>query len=529
MTYRQSQETAVDLPVQLWNAVPTCAQSCLSGYISTEYSCSGSCVCNQYSTNEYTLGELSLLCIGLDCADSTAQQQHDAYNLCSDYPGAAVPRHSTLTLPSTTSASPTSAINSSTSSRATQTAATASTSTPEATTPTRSTNVATTRPSAEGAMKSMTLSSGQAVGVSFGAVAGVVALVAVVCFCAHVRRRKARTKEARTKAHDVEDDATHEYSPSGYGPSASGGSTYAHDASFGSEKHRTVWLAQWYGNQVPENRGEGSSQSINYSASYESQQSSTSMRTTSQLLPDRPGSSPPQPPDPSLGLPAATYVPATKFEHKRNPQTQHKLAVGLPSHPAAFKSKSQPLAMHASASGRQHHVAVPPSENAPVTVGQHAIPPNLQRQSTHVSQLETQDIARRIIPKEQTHIVPPLGSRPLLPIVYESTEDKQLPIGRSLVTGSKCSLLDYYTPDSPDGLCSSTPIEDECQIRRPPPAAIMISKPSYPPRAYRLSTASDSSRRTSFESTDQDDVTPPEDDRCLTPVAESPIAGIRYP
>lgn len=107
--------------------------------------------------------------------------------------------------------------------------------------------------------------------------------------------------------------------------------------------------------------------------------------------------------------------------------------------------------------------------------------------------------------------------------------------GRSGALSSKTSLLDYYAssdsgtspllvPDSP------TSIDEGTQVRRPAPAAIVVSQASYRPQAVRDSVASDTSRRTSFESNKLDELTPPEEEeKRLSPAAESPISNIRYP
>jgi hypothetical protein len=73
---------------------------------------------------------------------------------------------------------------------------------------------------------------------------------------------------------------------------------------------------------------------------------------------------------------------------------------------------------------------------------------------------------------------------------------------------------------------STSPEEDHSQTRRVLPPALTINKVATRQRAVRSSTASD----TSFESMGDDEPTPPEQEKHLTPVAEmSPITAVRYP
>ncbi|KAK0822178.1 hypothetical protein LTR73_009391, partial [Friedmanniomyces endolithicus] len=62
-----------------------------------------------------------------------------------------------------------------------------------------------------------------------------------------------------------------------------------------------------------------------------------------------------------------------------------------------------------------------------------------------------------------------------------------------------------------------TPISLEPQRRvKPIPAAITVTRPTYPPRAVRRTSSAGSD--TSFESTDPDEPTPPnEEDKQLSP------------
>ncbi|KAK4634849.1 hypothetical protein CLAFUW4_01754 [Fulvia fulva] len=229
--------------------------------------------------------------------------------------------------------------------------------------------------------------------------------------------------------------------------------------------------------------------------------SDSSTRTVSQLLPERPSSKPPQPPQKSPQVPGV-QTPATVFEEHRSPTIQRALYPGLPAHPAAYKMPAYQSAHHNTRSLEQ--------------AKQPALSLSIPGKAYTVREAEG---------SPDFELLPPP------PVIVSTSSDRC--DSDSNNRSSSHSLLKYYASvdsGSPDDLYSATPIEEQTQVRRPPPAAITVTKAVFPPRAVRTSTASDVSRRTSFESTDPDEPTPPdEEDRRLTPVVESPIAAIRYP
>lgn len=496
------------IPKQLQAAIPDCARPCVSNWITTQYpqTCrDSSCLCDSYSDDSYALGEIALICVmSEDCAGATDDETAgSAYAVCSSEPDAVPRTHTALTTtvngpaPQSTSSkasqttSPTSqtAVTTLTGSHATSSTVPTATSTPTlGATPTSAADTAS-----GAATSKPTLTSGQAVGVSIGAIAGVVIIVCIVYLLACLRRRKAKREQANQQSYDFVDEGSTKYSFASEPPHGPRHSDHV-QPKMGSElpiqKHNTIWPTQHY-------------QPQHFVASVEDKRvrqlsevrSNASMRTVSQLLPERPGSKPPPPPSKMATSPQPIQTPATIFEEEHVSMLPRVLMPGLPAHPAVLKTR-QP---------RSHG---PPHPTLTLDIpGQ----PTTTTTSSH-----------------------DMRDWPLRPPQALTNSQDRLS-GRSGAFSSKTSLLDYYaSADSgtspysvPD---SATPIEEAIQVRRPAPAAIVVGQPSYFPKAVRDSVASDTSRRTSFESNMPDELTPPEEDeRRLSPVAESPISNVRYP
>lgn len=500
------------IPEQLQAAIPDCARPCVSNWITTQYfqTCrDSSCLCDSYSYDSYALGEIAFICaMSEDCAGRIDDESAgSAYAVCSAEPDAVPRTHTTLTTtvngpaPQSTSskASPTTSATSQTASM-TLTGSRAISSTVATATSNPATG-ATLSPAADAtsgaATSKTTLTSGQAVGISIGAVAGVVIVVCIVYLLACMRRRKAKREQASRQSYDFVDEGSSRYSH------FDSGASNLHKLP--SEKHNTVWPSLHYqshdaaGRQTSGDYAGSSCFSQRNRVSLQrdfqtfdgTSQGNASTRTVSKLLPERPGSKPPSPRAtmPRSRSPQLIQTPATVFEEEHRSILPHALVPGLPAHPAVLKIR-QP----------QSHMAQP------------------------TLTLE--------IP-EQKSVVDDTGNWPLPPPRALVNNQDRLS-GRSGARSSKTSLLDYYASSdsgaSPQVLDSPTPIEEATQVRRPAPAAIVVCQPSYLPKAVRDSFASDTSRRTSFESNIPEELTPPEEDeKRLSPVAESPISNVRYP
>ncbi|PIB01740.1 hypothetical protein CB0940_00600 [Cercospora beticola] len=318
-----------------------------------------------------------------------------------------------------------------------------------------------------------------------------------------MRRRKRQKNSTQRHSWDFADEEPANHSQFVHGNVDTSNTSYewnGYNAGPVSEKHHTFWPSPYAGHGTIAEREYGHKQSKmsrTTNALPDSPGSNTSMRTLSQLLPERPGRQPPPPPSKSPAYAPAIYTPATVFEEEHTPKLPDVSFPGLPAHPAVMKNK--------------------PVRATQVGMSQPALSIQIPQQPVRT-------------PDTHNSVNWPLPPPPAL----QPHGELQRLGTNSGAFSSKTSLLDYYASAdsgaSPQDLNSSTPIEEAIQVRRPAPAAIVITQPSYQPQAVRDSIASDISRRTSFESTNPDDTTPPEDeDKRLSPVVESPISNVRYP
>lgn len=522
-----------NLPQQVQKAVPSCAYSCLTAYVQQEFRCSSDdydCLCSAYTSEGLTLGELAFICTNIGCSGQASSNDilASAYRVCSSDSEAARPTHNTLTPPplrpttsafvstSTSRTQITSTLQSSTTRTSSQTGVpqTKTIYTPSAPT---STSTASTTPATSGSHSNLT--STQAVGVSIGAFGAVVVAIGLVYFFAFYRRRKALKDKEKRHSYDFVDDAPHRFSPFNYGladsqgpPNGFGTPRFELSADKRSKSLRSLKLVS--GRDQENEKNDDRDARLQRSFTPESHCSDCSERTTSALLPAKPGRFPVKPPLNSLHL-ANVNTQATVFEEEfRSPPTPARIIPGLPSHPAAAKAA---IAQQKPYLSRQ-----------PQYMDEYTMSPEPMRQP----QLSL-EIPRR--PTRSDSIVP-MGTFPIPPpAVAKPWERRGSSSTPKRDSSSSNDVLSYYaSPESgredPE---SATPIDEHAQVRRPAPAAITVTKPTYPPRAVRSSILSDVSNRTSFESNNLDEPTPPEEVekevKGLSPVTESPISNIRYP
>jgi hypothetical protein len=357
----------------------------------------------------------------------------------------------------------------------------------------------------------------------------------ILC-CLRRRKRKATLRLTRQHSYDFVDNASahgFQHTFSHYQKPVDDSKVLSEGA-YSSEKRVTNWPSlptqtqrhYRHEKKISQDRRTGRSDSP------ESYRSGSSIRTTSQLLPEKPSGLLLRPParSPELGI---MRTPATIFEEDRF--SAH-IAPPVPSLP---KNPRQPQYAHQFAKAAEHrrqpsltldipkqNVMAPPEES---------LGPCPALRKTPQQSLLAHPPALMPGQSMPTYPPPPTFSQSVQTFAPPPVSATRPTYERSTNGNSSNSVLDYYASpegESPTDLYSSTPIEDVTQVRRAAPAAISISKPSYPPMAVRASMTSDVSRRTSFESTDPDEPTPPEEeDKRLTPVKEaaSPIADIRYP
>ncbi|TKA22272.1 hypothetical protein B0A50_08234 [Salinomyces thailandicus] len=451
-------------------------------------------------------------------------------------------------------------------------AATSSTSSPtDSSTSSSSAVAAANTPSSTS--HSDTLSSAEAVGVSIAAFAGMVLLIACIYGIAFFRRRK--LKAQREEKHDSFDFIDEEpIRSSSFRHNAPTNSTAPfHGPAFSTsevlnEKRDT---AAWYQAQFPAPAQAASrDKSAWVSALGRSHSplsrapSNDSLRTVSQLLPEKPGSTPytrQQPPARPRRSPRTSNVvamsPATLFEEDRDTRVVSQTIPPLPNPPISTGRK---LGLPGK-DIRQPQFA-PQYTCSPEDIR----PPQLSLQIPQPAARPAQTLPNPHLtfpPPPLTPGSPPTDHTSLSSVARKSTTSTAAP-----------SLLNYYTSslsgssnpspssneDDQKSLISPVALEPQQRVPTKPqpgkadrpkpkqkqkPAAITTAKPVYPPRAVRSSSTrtggtpipgSRDSRAsdTSFESTDPDEPTPPDEEKPnqLSPVAEtaqSPVAHIRYP
>ncbi|KAK0258712.1 hypothetical protein LTS09_006492 [Friedmanniomyces endolithicus] len=555
LTLRQSSS----LSQQLQSVVPSCAQPCLEVYLSQQYAaCSNqqdlACLCTKYSAQGYTLGELAFVCLRKDCSSPATSVQQSVYGICSAQAGEVLATHITLTLPATTTSSSdvttttvevyvtsSGAMSSSSASSPTtpQTSALASSSditavsgyamtvasSAAASTSAFPTSVAMA--TAASSSESTSLTSGQAIGVSIAAFGGLGLAVALIWMFACWRRRKAKgickSPPSQHDSYDFVDDAPPRFSPFRYGyadPRGPLGGFTGQRVELPDEKRAK---SQWYREQFPVQETSEKLGPLGITAnrtvspeSLRSVRSNGTLRTISQLLPDKPGETPPRPSQKQFArVQPSVRSPETVFEEYTSSRPSSKrvsatLMPPVPTHAALLRGKG-------AIQGTQYAQQQPTS-----------VPDEVRQPSLSLTMPIKASRPVKNVPSPIT-ISPP----PVLRAADGKSRDSRTKSGTSSKSGG--SLLDYYASPEIDMSMNAlgspfTPISLEPQRRvKPIPAAITVTRPTYPPRAVRRTSSAGSD--TSFESTDPDEPTPPdEEDKQLSPVAEhSPIAAIRYP
>nr|OQO07276.1 hypothetical protein B0A51_18635 [Rachicladosporium sp. CCFEE 5018] len=241
------------------------------------------------------------------------------------------------------------------------------------------------------------------------------------------------------------------------------------------------------------------------------------VRTISQLLPARPEPALAQTSSQALlagsAHPAATLLPsrtAAPPPHSQQPPN----VVGLPPKP-----KPPPK-------------TVPPRPGRPNFTANFSTSPD----AVAAPSLSLHIPARASPRAQQKPTDAPLA--PTMPITAASAVPARLSDLHVRSTQSPASANSYlptYYTSAESRTPPITPISASTQTRRPVPATILVTKPTYPPRAVRSSSvrSTGGGSETSFESGGDDDITPPldEDGRRLSAVPESTSPGldVRYP
>lgn len=570
---REAEPQSNALPKELQGIVPSCAQQCLRTYISNQYgSCNGlSCLCSEYSSEGYTLGELGFICLQSACSSIPQTKQKEVYGVCSTATRAAMATHSTLTLPATTASSysfasesstllstissklPSSTTsNSFTSNRpAASTAGSVTSLAPHVSSSISSTatSESSSPPAAASSSSShsTSLTSAEAVGVSiaaFGVLALVIGLIyGITCF----RRRRWKAQKRKHDSYDFIDEEPSRFSSFGQNdniePRVSHHGFANPRVELPVEKRDT---RDWYQAQFPapaqavlRDRSSWLAALGRSQSPVSQSRSNESMRTLSQLLPDKPGSMPPvrqqqqqqAPPRPQRSSEKLSVAqsPATVFEEDRETRIASQQLPVMPRPPLLVRSQTGL-----------------PGKNVrrPQFAAEFTLSPDEVRGPQLSLNIPKQP--EKAVQKLQSpiHYPPPPAIPEDQPQTGHESRTSRGSKAKSGASTTAGSLLNYYAsaeagtvPDFWDPEPTPISVEPQHRITRSKPNPINPVKPTCPPRAIRTSTGV--SRRdsraseTSFESTDPDEPTPPEeDDKQLSPVAEtehSPIARVRYP
>jgi hypothetical protein len=504
--------------------VPACARPCLDHFKSTGYSCDAddlSCLCSQYSTQGLTLGELAYACSQTNCDRPSPEQNKALYNMCSGQKDVVVATHTkVLTLPSyTTSSSSQETMASSSSAIPSQSASATATSAikSNSTSVTSHTHASATGlppiPAQESTEQATDLTTAQSVGISIAAMGGLClagALIYLLVWCK--RRRAFKSPKSRKGSFDFIDKGAPRHSPFRHGhtdPRGPLGGFAQTRVELGDGMIESDWRAQQR-KLYPELHPQSQS---HRSISPESR-SHDSLRTVSQLLPEKAGHTPPQPPYKSPRAPSV-FSTATIFEEDgKTPK--------LLSPATMFPMPVAPRSVLRSVPGR------PARPDQPTFSAIFTASPVEIRSRQSVASSPTKSVRKELTPAPLKNITPPaVPQKSLAPSGRPLSTEFRVSTHQSLRPPSSVPsyMPDYYTSND-----SRSPTFDMIvpPRRRPVPPPCPPVKSSHPPRSYRCSGGSE----TSFESNDPDEVTPPEEiERHLSPVPEgdSPTQNVRYP
>ncbi|KAI6963934.1 hypothetical protein D0869_14016 [Hortaea werneckii] len=392
---------------------------------------------------------------------------------------------------------------------------------------------------------STSLTSAEAVGVSIAAFGVLALIIGLIYGITRFRRRRWKAQKRKHDSYDFIDEEPSRFSSFGQTdntqPSVSHSGFANPRVELPVEQRDTK---DWYQAQFPapaqavlRDRSSWLAALGRSQSPVSQSRSNESMRTLSQLLPDKPGSMPPvrqqqrAPPRPQRSLEKLSVAQssATVFEEDRETRIASQQLPAMPRPPV-------PVCAHTGLPGK--------NVRRPQFAAEFTISPDEVRGPQLSLNIPKQPEKAVQKLRSPIHYPPPPAipeDRPPTSHDYRTSRGSKAKSGASTTAGS---LLNYYTsaeagtvPDFWDPEPTPISVEPQHRTTKSEPNPINAPKATCPPRAIRTSTGV--SRRdsraseTSFESTDPDEPTPPEeDDKQLSPVAEtehSPIAKVRYP
>jgi hypothetical protein len=521
----------LDIRQQKQTEIPSCAQTCFNYYKSSAYPSCGSddvsCMCSRYSSEGFTLGEYAYGCSGVTCKDYPEEAGRALYDICSGEKAIVKATHTTIilnyppSLQSSTSSSLTSATSSASATGAT-TPHPASATIVDATSSSTPTHASATAipavPADDGSKQSTSLTTGQAVGISVAAMGGLCfagALLWLLLWCK--RRRAFKSPKARNGSFDFIDKGAPRHSPFRHGHADPRGPLGGFAKPRVELDDGAAPESQWYErqNKAPSPQQHAAVQPSSDRSVSPASRSYDSLRTVSQLLPEKAGHTPPQPPYKSPRA-ASVFSTATVFEEDGKTPKLLSPATMLPM-PVAPKPVLKMMPRRPERPERPTYSAI--FSTSPVDI----------RNPQSVSSSPSKSVRKELTPSPLRHLPPPP------PMPNSSSAAAGRPLSTEFRVSSHRSLLPpssvlSYMPEYYASNDSRSPTFDMIPPprRRPVPTPSKPARTAIPPKSYRCSGGSD----TSFESTDPDEITPPEEiERHLSPVPEgdSPNNNVRYP
>jgi hypothetical protein len=336
-TDKSTPTTHLDSRQQNTQDVPTCVKQCLDYFRSSAFPCVAddlSCQCSHYSSQGLTLGEIALGCSGLRCDPQSISRsdQKALYNICAKEEATVSAKHtSMITMPPYPTSSGLHTLSSSASSvsaRATSSDITPSVSMDTSSAPSStSTHVSATGmplvPADDSFGQFTNLTSGQAVGISVAAMGGLCLTGALLYFLLWCKRRRAfKSPKPRNNSFDFIDKGAPRHSPFRHGHADPRGPLGGFAKPRVELEDGVSPQSQWYArrSQAPSPEAHPTMQSQSDRSISPESMTYDASRTVSQLLPEKAGQTPPQPPYKS---PRAASVLARLPYSKRTERRQN--------------------------------------------------------------------------------------------------------------------------------------------------------------------------------------------------------------
>lgn len=560
--------TPVALPTELQQNVPSCAHSCIRSSLSQRFpiACTVQadieCLCSRYSTIGESLGEVALGCVYASCGSIDAAAS--AYNVCLGQKNAVLPTKTALTVvPSSTvnTVRSSTAVSSTSTLRATITSITKTTLQTQvsssqsvfvdsisfpasATSSPTSTPTSITVPAANDDRPKM--SPAQIAGLSVAAVAAFIIAIGLMALSVFLRRRKERksmySNEKDEHRRRQQEARFSRYVPMNDTPALSTRFSIGPPppiASRNAPRYPRLVTPSPYSTLQMSNAGTGRTvvrPGVGTSTSAASiPMSQIGLAISAELE----------------GCPA----PAKPTKHLRQKITEEHFR------PFSTRTEATIFEEDEIAARRRSSklLPTPPVPVMPIRSLQPSRLPSKAPTSSATSSSRTgrgselfidipvrhvKPLPKRIVPTGLSSTGSPVPKRPTPQLqIPSSTSRKSSSASTTTITpASAADIPDYYFSTLPPPSRDATPRQDSdtlpvAKVRRAPPSSSTAGSRTISKTSTRPTFRDSASSQTSFETAEPNDPTPEDDsdakqlsdDNKLSPVAESPIHGLKYP